>query len=428
MVWTLMQIVVNIVLGLGVLVLWLRLKRPPKDDPRLSRGLQLLQSKISVLEDLSDRTDVQVKQLTTLLDQKARQLQNKVHEGERQIQKIDQAMERSMEVAEIFQDKIPHKEIIERQNTINYVRAARMAHEGYSVEEIAKKVDLPMEQLEFITKVNRDRLMFDSEMLPAWAKHELEKPAEEFDLESQDLLEFSDSNYDFEESEDVAEESIEFAEPVEEKTDSISPFLSFEQAPRDYQSLKRLGDEFRQACESFEKEHEPVPEKPKRERKRLDLDMDFNQSPLVNMAKNVTHRIMDSAGDFLNDQKVENIEEGDSLSHMEISTSDESFLLEKPPVAAAAKDADSSNALTQTPVMESAKLDKTSIEGNKAALATANALRAAAQKASSLTKAATGLATKRGQGKQAFIPSTHIGAKEIKKVEFPRIDINDNLR
>ncbi|MEN0058082.1 MAG: DUF2802 domain-containing protein, partial [Bdellovibrio sp.] len=58
--WLLIQVLVNLILFAGVIGVWIRLSRPAKDDPRLSKGLQLLQSKIAVLEDLSDRTETQV--------------------------------------------------------------------------------------------------------------------------------------------------------------------------------------------------------------------------------------------------------------------------------------------------------------------------------------------------------------------------------
>lgn len=166
--------------------LWLRLRRPPQDDPRLSRGLQLLQTKITVLEDLSDRTDAQVKTLTGLLDQKNRMLQNKILEAEQQVLKIDHSMHKSMEVAEIFQDKIPHQEILERQRTVEYVKAARMANSGMSVDDILQSVHLPREQVELIAKFNREQLMFDENALPQWAN----KPSETQDA-------FGIANIDF---------------------------------------------------------------------------------------------------------------------------------------------------------------------------------------------------------------------------------------
>ncbi|MES2767670.1 MAG: DUF2802 domain-containing protein [Bdellovibrionota bacterium] len=168
--WIVVQIILNIGFVAAALVCWARLNRPQKDDPRLSRGLQLLQSKIAILEDLSDRTDMQVKQLSTLLDQKGREVQEYVANAQNQIHKVEDSIQKSMDVSKIFQDKIPHKEIIERQNTIKYVQAARLANQGMSVDEIAEKVDIPRSELEFIVKVNKNKLMFSEEHLPEWVQ------------------------------------------------------------------------------------------------------------------------------------------------------------------------------------------------------------------------------------------------------------------
>ncbi len=168
--WGLVQIFVDLSLLASAGFVWVKLHRPAKDDPRMSRGLQLLQSKISVLEDLSDRTETQVTQLTILMEQKCRDIQNTIMLAEKEVQKIEAAMGKSLEVAKIFQDKIPHQEIIERQNTIKYVKAARMAHQGVSIDEIATQVDLSRGEIEFIAKVNREHLQFSEEDLPEWAK------------------------------------------------------------------------------------------------------------------------------------------------------------------------------------------------------------------------------------------------------------------
>lgn len=163
----------NLVLGLAITILWVRNLRPPKEDPRLSKGLQLLQSKIAVLEDLSDRTDRQVKQLIQILEERARGLQAKLLHAEEMMGKIDHSVAKSLQVADIFQDKIPHEEIIERKNTSKYVEAAKLAHQGASVEEICEKVGLPRSEAEFIKKVNKEELMFELDALPEW----LSKPA-----------------------------------------------------------------------------------------------------------------------------------------------------------------------------------------------------------------------------------------------------------
>lgn len=171
---TMVQIFINIFLAVGLGFLFIRMFRPQKDDPRLSRGLQLLQSKISILEDLSDRTDHQFKQMGLLLDEKAKEVQSHITSAQEQIYRLGESMKKSQDVARIFQDKIPHEEIIERQNTVKYVRAAQMANQGYTVAEIQKAVDIPASELEFIVKVNRDRLMFSVDQLPDWIKNELQ--------------------------------------------------------------------------------------------------------------------------------------------------------------------------------------------------------------------------------------------------------------
>ena len=164
------QVLINIVMLAGLFVVFARLRRPPKDDPRLSKGLQLLSSKIAVLEDLNDRTETQVNQMMELLEQKSKELQTKVHQAEQHVQAVQVAISKSLEVSKIFQDKIPHDEIIERQQSMKYIKAARMAHAGLSVEEIAREIDLPNGEIEFIAKVNRKSLTFREEDLPEWAR------------------------------------------------------------------------------------------------------------------------------------------------------------------------------------------------------------------------------------------------------------------
>jgi hypothetical protein len=234
--WVLLQILVDFILVAGTVGLLIRFHRPQKDDPRLSKGLQLLQSKIAVLEDLSDRTEVQVHQLTALLEQKCRELQQQVQHSEKQLLRIDQSMQKSLEVAKIFQDRIPHTEILERQNTIKYVKAARLAHQGLSAEEIAAQVDLSSGEIEFISKVNREKLMFCEDSLPEWAQSSTEiiatKPADE----AGDVDGFQETRIDMDmglERERPADVSLAFDVPV-----------------ADQEALKKLGDAFRQACET----------------------------------------------------------------------------------------------------------------------------------------------------------------------------------
>jgi hypothetical protein len=175
LIWILFLVLIQLVFFAGLVFLWMRMKRNMDDDSRWSRGLQFVQSKIAVFEDLSDRTEYQVKQLTIMMENKICDLQRKIDEADEVLTKISKSMKKSIEVAQIFQDKIPHEEIIERQNTVKFVKAALMAHEGKSVNEICEVVDLPKSQVQFISKVNADRLSFDSSQIPEWLKSELNK-------------------------------------------------------------------------------------------------------------------------------------------------------------------------------------------------------------------------------------------------------------
>lgn len=228
--WFLLQILINLILVVGIVGLWIRLSRPPKDDPRLSKGLQLLQNKIAVLEDLSDRTETQVNQLTALLEQKVKDIQSKIQMADKQILKIEQSMQKSLEVAKIFQDRIPHTEILERQNTIKYVKAARLAHQGLSVDEIAEQVSLSRGEIEFIAKVNRDQLMFCEDSLPEWIQDE--------EMKNESLTETDLSDVD----------DISFLSPLQRE---VPPDLSaaFEVPKADKEALKKLGDAFKAACQ-----------------------------------------------------------------------------------------------------------------------------------------------------------------------------------
>lgn len=168
-----LQILVNLIFLAGFVVVWIRLNKPAKDDPRLSRGLQLLQSKIAILEDLSDQVERQVQQVAQLMEVKGKDLQQSVTRADDRMREIEVAMARANEVTRLFQDRIPVEEIADRKATLKYIKAARLANQGASIESIQDQVDLSRGELEFIAKVNRDQLQFSDQDLPDWAHHEL---------------------------------------------------------------------------------------------------------------------------------------------------------------------------------------------------------------------------------------------------------------
>lgn len=258
--WVLLQVLFNLVVLSGVVGMWIRMSRPPKDDPRLSKGLQLLQSKIAVLEDLSDRTETQVKQLTALLESKVKDIQIKIQNSDKQLLKIESSMKKSLEVAKIFQDRIPHNEIVERQSTIKYVKAARLAHQGLSVEEIAEQVDLALGEIEFIAKVNRDKLMFCEDSLPEWINDEIS----EDDIKQSDLSDVDD---------------ISFMPPLQ-KESPIDFEQVFEIPKADDQALKKLGEAFKAACQEVKEQEEEADKAAQ------------NVSALFNMTQNIAQNFL----------------------------------------------------------------------------------------------------------------------------------------
>ena len=302
--WFLLQLGFNLFLISAIYVMWTRLRKPPQDDPRLSKGLQLLQSKISILEDLSDRTDTQVAQLSALLEQKAKKVQSKIEEAQSQLRQVEHSISKSKEMAHIFQDKIPHEEIIERNTTIKFVKAAKMAHQGKSVAEISKELDLPFAEVEFISKINKEQLIFESNNLPDWVKESLDN---EDINDSDESLVLSESADDFEVKRRKFSEALEI------------PHASFE-------SLKKIDDDFKKACLEHELNSEnneattidPLAKiregavhlkenfKEKLNKLKNKSEMIFDELPEVIMPKEPTNNLTSSESKLnLNSQQIE---------------------------------------------------------------------------------------------------------------------------
>src|SRR4051794_27784441 len=120
-VWSMLQTLFYLGISLTVCILWFKIKnKMSRDDERIGKSLALLQSKIAVFEDLSDEVERKLRHMTVVLEQKAMDVQNKIRSADEQIHRIEQATEKSLQVAEIFQDRIPHEQIIHRQSTMRY--------------------------------------------------------------------------------------------------------------------------------------------------------------------------------------------------------------------------------------------------------------------------------------------------------------------
>ncbi len=163
---TLLLLQIGLDLGFIAIVTVLLIERTKiksHEDPRMSRGLQLLSSKIAILQDLMDRSESTAKQLTQLLEVKQQDVHETLEEVDRHLTRVQDSMEKSKNVARLFQDRIPHEEVIERKTAAKYIKAAKLAHQGISVDEIATQVDIPRGELDLIVKLNRHRLVSKDE-------------------------------------------------------------------------------------------------------------------------------------------------------------------------------------------------------------------------------------------------------------------------
>lgn len=161
-IWILIQIVVNIFLVGGVSICIVRVFKNQEDDSRLTQGLRLLQSKISILEDLSDHTENQVKQLMTLLDKKLHEVRGTLHQVDAYMGEVDKSIEKGRKMAEEIQNEIAHDQIVEKKLENKYIQAAQLAHQGHSVEEIVAALNLPKAEVELIAKINKKKCVYDS--------------------------------------------------------------------------------------------------------------------------------------------------------------------------------------------------------------------------------------------------------------------------
>ena len=168
--WLLSLTLLNILLIAFIAFNQLSKNKARIEDNRLTKGLQLLQNKISILQDLSDKTDEQVRNWVHVIEQKSNAVQSQLLRSDEKIIQIESALSKALDVSKIFYEQVPHTEMIERQKTSKYVQAAKLANQGFTTDQISQKVDLSTAEIEMITKMNREQLQFAEENLPAWVQ------------------------------------------------------------------------------------------------------------------------------------------------------------------------------------------------------------------------------------------------------------------
>lgn len=223
-VWMVAQFALNLIFIAGLALCLIKMRVRKEEDPRLSYGLKLLQNKLAILEDLSDKTDHQVKQLLALMEAKMRDVQARVNDADVKLKAIDTAIAKTFEAASIFRTENPHEEIVEQKVTSKYVNAARMANQGYSREQIQAQIDLPDAEIDLIMKVNRDQLMFHEDQLPGWVeKHPLENKPDLFTPPQVDVAALNKIGEDFKKACDEFAKKAEAQKP-EKQAPSVVPY------------------------------------------------------------------------------------------------------------------------------------------------------------------------------------------------------------
>lgn len=180
--FTTFLIISNLILVVGLVTSWIKVIKSSKEDPRLSKGLQLLQSKISVLEDLSDRTHSQTQKLNLQLDQKTKEvkeltdlLDQKMIELKALAEAAKEAQTKSPEVSaalpitatlpmiettvvqhSISSAPIPQTAPVTRQENEKYALAAEMLRAGYSALQVVRELNLTVGEVHFISKIQAD--------------------------------------------------------------------------------------------------------------------------------------------------------------------------------------------------------------------------------------------------------------------------------
>ena len=187
--WLLSLALLNILLLAFIAFNQLSKNKARLEDNRLTKGLQLLQNKISILQDLSDKTDEQVRNWVHVIEQKSGEVQGQLLRSDEKIIQIESALSKALDVSKIFYEQVPHTEMIERQKTSKYVQAAKLANQGFTTDQISQKVDLSNAEIEMITKMNREQLQFAEENLPAWVQSGDEN--EPLEKRSQEVADFT---------------------------------------------------------------------------------------------------------------------------------------------------------------------------------------------------------------------------------------------
>jgi len=155
----LFQTVLNILFMAFILLLWSRLRHLTGDEGRLKQGLQILQTKIAILEDLGRKVDEQASQLMQVLEHKRLTIESLLDNANNVMTQIENKTTLAA---------VDPETLVERENAIKFTKAAILANKGLRPNEIASRLKLGIQEAELIYSLNAQQLQFKLEELPGW--------------------------------------------------------------------------------------------------------------------------------------------------------------------------------------------------------------------------------------------------------------------
>ncbi len=134
-------------------------------DPRLHESAVLLESKILALHDFLESSDSKIRSMMNHIDSKIKEITVQKAELEKEQKSIEHCLAQAKDTMELFQEKIPNEEYLDRTTSQKYMQAAKLSNEGLSLDEIAAKIDIPKNEIELIFKLNSQTFSYaqDSE-------------------------------------------------------------------------------------------------------------------------------------------------------------------------------------------------------------------------------------------------------------------------
>lgn len=160
-IWLFLQIFFNLTFFFGLLFCLVKIQKDREEDIRMAQGLRLLQSKIAVLEDLSDHADHQSKQIMSLLDRKMNEVKGVLKPLDDGLGEIHQALAKGESIKKHMHENLEHGRLFEQQQKVKYRQAASLVHQGWEAADIARHLELPLAEVRLVQKVNQKKIIYN---------------------------------------------------------------------------------------------------------------------------------------------------------------------------------------------------------------------------------------------------------------------------